>query len=241
MEKAYENERRNLEREMKLLQKLDDPNLDVDTLKSTLGLIKEDTIYVSNLPFSTTEKDLRELFVDCGKILSVRMPENRQTKQNRGFAFITFENEKGCRKALNYDGHSFYERKLKISKAEKKADIEEKRLKGEDVKKEWKKNPEKYEEEVKKDLRNRHERGKRYRSRSRSNDRKRRRHSHDRDSRKRKDDSRDRKKKYHKKHSESRESSKGRRSRSKSPSESSSSSSSDSSASSGFEDNQGNS
>lgn len=105
MQKAFENEKRNLEREMKLLEKLDDPNLDMETLKSTLGLIKQDTIYVSNLPYSCTEKDLTDLFGDCGKIMSIRIPEDKQTKQNRGFAFIAFENEKGCKKALNYDGH----------------------------------------------------------------------------------------------------------------------------------------
>lgn len=81
MQRAVEMEKKNLEREMKLLQNLDDvDNIDVDTLKSTLGLIKEDTVYVSNLPYSVTEKDLQELFNDCGKILSIRMPENRQTK-----------------------------------------------------------------------------------------------------------------------------------------------------------------
>ena len=62
---------------MKLLERLDDPNLDIDTLKSTLGLVKQDTLYVSNLPYSCLEKDLNELFGDCGKILSIRMPENR--------------------------------------------------------------------------------------------------------------------------------------------------------------------
>ena len=62
---------------MKILERLDNPDLDVDTLKSTLGLIKEDTIYVSNLPYSCTEKDLSELFGDCGKIVSIRIPENR--------------------------------------------------------------------------------------------------------------------------------------------------------------------
>lgn len=75
------------------------------------------------------------MFGDCGKIVSVRIPEDRQTKQSRGFAFVTFENEKGCRKALNYDGHLFFDRKLKVSKAEKKAEIEEKRLKGDEFKK----------------------------------------------------------------------------------------------------------
>lgn len=62
---------------MRLLEKLDNPDLDVDTLKSTLGLVKQDTIYVSNLPYSCTEQDLTKLFGDCGKILSIRMPENR--------------------------------------------------------------------------------------------------------------------------------------------------------------------
>ena len=101
-------------------------------MKSTLGLVKQDTIYVSNLPYSCSEKDLTELFSDCGKILSIRMPENRQTRQNRGFAFITMVDERAARKALNYDGHKFYDRKLRVNKAEKKMEIEERRLKGEE-------------------------------------------------------------------------------------------------------------
>lgn len=55
MQKAVEIEKKNLEREMRILEKLDNPNLDVEQLKNTLGLIKEDTIYVSNLPYSCTE------------------------------------------------------------------------------------------------------------------------------------------------------------------------------------------
>jgi RNA recognition motif-containing protein len=85
---------------MRILERLDRPDLDVDTLKNTLGLVKEDTIYVSNLPFSCTEKDLAKLFGDCGPICGVKLPENRQTKQNRGFAFISFETDKAAKKAL---------------------------------------------------------------------------------------------------------------------------------------------
>ena len=41
MQKAVELEQKNLEREMRLLQHLDDAeNINVDTLKTTLGLIK---------------------------------------------------------------------------------------------------------------------------------------------------------------------------------------------------------
>lgn len=87
----------------------------MEGLKSTLGLVKQDTIHVSNLPYSCTEKELADLFADCGKIVSVRLPENRQTKGNRGFAFITMADERGARKALNYDGHKFYDRRLRVS------------------------------------------------------------------------------------------------------------------------------
>lgn len=80
MQRAFEAEQKNLEREVKQLERLDDPNLDREGLMSTLGLIKQDTIYVSNLPYSCTEKDLVELFGDCGKMVSVRIPENKQTK-----------------------------------------------------------------------------------------------------------------------------------------------------------------
>ena len=77
MQKAVEIEKKALEREMRILERLDRPDLDVETIKSTLGLVREDTIYVSNLPFSCTEKDLQELFGDCGGIVSIRLPENR--------------------------------------------------------------------------------------------------------------------------------------------------------------------
>jgi RNA recognition motif-containing protein len=89
--------------------------------------VKQDTIYVSNLPYSCTDSDLRQLFGDCGKILSIRMPEDRAVgaNKNRGFAFVTMDSEKSARKAINYDGHAFYTRKLKVSVAEKRPEIEE--------------------------------------------------------------------------------------------------------------------
>lgn len=35
------------------------------------------------------------------------------------------QDEKAARRALNYDGHKFYDRRLRVNKAEKKAEIEE--------------------------------------------------------------------------------------------------------------------
>lgn len=65
---------------MRTLERLDRPDLDIDTLKNTLGLVKEDTVYISNLPFSCTEKDLRDLFWDCENVKNIRLPLNRETK-----------------------------------------------------------------------------------------------------------------------------------------------------------------
>jgi cold-inducible RNA-binding protein len=67
---------------------------------------------VSNLPYKLEEGDLQQLFGDCGPIKSIRLPRDRD--MNKGFGFITFENEKSVRKAINYDGHSFYKRKIKV-------------------------------------------------------------------------------------------------------------------------------
>ena len=66
---------------------------------------------------------MRDLFGDCGVIKAVRIPKDRSTDMNRGFAFITFESEKSVRKSLNYDGHTFYKRKLKIGMADNKPEF----------------------------------------------------------------------------------------------------------------------
>ena len=72
------------------------------------------------MPYKCDENDFRNLFSDCGKLLELRIPIDRSTDMNKGFGFIIFETEKAVKKALNYNGHMFYKRKLKISIADKK-------------------------------------------------------------------------------------------------------------------------
>lgn len=47
-------------------------------------------IMVLNLPFSCTTDDLAELFGRFGNIAEVHIPISKQTKESRGFAFVTF-------------------------------------------------------------------------------------------------------------------------------------------------------
>lgn len=80
MEAAFAKHHRSLEQELDVLQRLDNKDdLDINTLKKTLGLQAKDTLFVSNFPYHFEQADLENLFKDCGKVVSIRMPEDRMT------------------------------------------------------------------------------------------------------------------------------------------------------------------
>ena len=55
-------------------------------------------IYIGNLPFSSTEADLKDAFGRHGAVESVNIITDRETGRPRGFAFV--EMESGHRLAL---------------------------------------------------------------------------------------------------------------------------------------------
>lgn len=63
------------------------------------GEVEPRTVYVNNLPFQATEKDLHIAFGFAGKILDVRLPR-RNDGASKGIAYIEFEQEDGVEKAL---------------------------------------------------------------------------------------------------------------------------------------------
>jgi RNA recognition motif-containing protein len=50
------------------------------------------SIYVGNLPHSTTEDELREVFSQHGEVSSVNVVKDRETGRSRGFAFVEMPN-----------------------------------------------------------------------------------------------------------------------------------------------------
>ncbi len=46
-------------------------------------------IYVGNLPFSTNEGEIRDLFSNYGEVDSVNLVTDRETGRLRGFGFVT--------------------------------------------------------------------------------------------------------------------------------------------------------
>lgn len=49
-------------------------------------------IYVGNLPYTTTDEDLRAAFAAYGSVTSARVVFDRETGRSRGFGFVEMAN-----------------------------------------------------------------------------------------------------------------------------------------------------
>jgi len=75
------------------------------------------TIFVGNLPFSSTEKDMMMLFLHCGNIQNIRVVRQFYTGRSRGFCYVEFENEEAADKGTRMNGEIFQDRILKVDYA----------------------------------------------------------------------------------------------------------------------------
>lgn len=75
-------------------------------------------IYVGNLPFSSTEDELRTLFEQHGTVDSVAVITDRDTGRARGFAFVEMTDADGADKAIQaLDGRDFGGREIRVNEA----------------------------------------------------------------------------------------------------------------------------
>ena len=73
-------------------------------------------LYVGNLPYSTTEEDLRELFAQAGEITSVALIKDRTTGMSKGFAFVEMDSQAAAQKAISlYNDYSMGDRQLSVN------------------------------------------------------------------------------------------------------------------------------
>jgi RNA recognition motif-containing protein len=67
-------------------------------------------LYVGNLSFQTTERDLRELFAQHGTVTDAVLMMDRDTQRPRGFGFVTMSSSEEGQRAIdalhgqNHDG-----------------------------------------------------------------------------------------------------------------------------------------
>jgi RNA recognition motif-containing protein len=57
-------------------------------------------LYVGNLPYTTVEQDLQELFERVGPVESVTVMRDMATGRARGFGFVEMATDEGAQKAI---------------------------------------------------------------------------------------------------------------------------------------------
>jgi RNA recognition motif-containing protein len=76
-------------------------------------------LYIGNLPFSTTEDELRAVFQRHGSVESVSMVTDRETGRPRGFAFVEMSEASSAADAIRaLDGTDLGGRNIKVNEAQ---------------------------------------------------------------------------------------------------------------------------
>ncbi|MDD2967007.1 MAG: RNA-binding protein [Desulfovibrionaceae bacterium] len=79
------------------------------------------SIYVGNLPWSATEDQVEELFGSYGKVLSVKLVNDRETGRARGFGFVEMDEPDASAAVEALDNSSFGGRTLRVNEAKPRA------------------------------------------------------------------------------------------------------------------------
>ena len=80
-------------------------------------------LYVGNLPYLTTDDELRTLFAQAGTVSSVAVIKDRDTGTSKGFGFVAMSSRAEAENAIKLlDNHPLGEHSLKVNLARPKVD-----------------------------------------------------------------------------------------------------------------------
>ena len=74
-------------------------------------------IYVGNLPYNSTDDDLREMFEQYGSVRSARVIMDRETGRSRGFGFVEMEDDAADAAIEAMNGADMGGRALRVNEA----------------------------------------------------------------------------------------------------------------------------
>ena len=76
-------------------------------------------LFVGNMPYTTTEQELRDLFAGTGgAVKSVRIITDFETRRSKGYGFVEMATAEEAEKAIQaLNGHSLDSRSLVVSEA----------------------------------------------------------------------------------------------------------------------------
>ena len=74
-------------------------------------------IYVGNLPWSTDQAQLEEMFAAIGEVESASVITDRETGRSRGFGFVEMPEADAQRAIAELNGHTVDSRQLRVNEA----------------------------------------------------------------------------------------------------------------------------
>ena len=78
-------------------------------------------LYVGNLPYTTTETELADLFASIGPVETVNVVRDMATGRARGFAFVEMSSDEGAERAIaELNAHQLGGRGLTVNEARPK-------------------------------------------------------------------------------------------------------------------------
>ena len=79
-------------------------------------------IYVGNLPYTSSEEEVEQLFGQYGEVISCALPTDRETGRPRGFGFVEMADGDAAKAIEALDGADFGGRSLAVSEARPRQD-----------------------------------------------------------------------------------------------------------------------
>ncbi len=75
-------------------------------------------LYVGNLPYNTSDEDLRDLFASYGEVTSSNIIIDRMTNRSKGFGFVEMSNDTDAQKAIDeLNNTNFNGRNIRVNEA----------------------------------------------------------------------------------------------------------------------------
>ena len=75
------------------------------------------TIYIANLPESTTEDDMTALFSPYGEVYSVKLIHDKESGKPAGYGFVEIEEGSAVKAIHELNGKEFREQTLQVNQA----------------------------------------------------------------------------------------------------------------------------
>ncbi len=77
--------------------------------------MQQKKLFIGNLPFTTTEQELEEVFAPYGDMEDIKVIIDRETGRSRGFAFVTYTTIESALAAIAADGQNVAGRCIRVN------------------------------------------------------------------------------------------------------------------------------